>query len=252
MTRGNGPIPGRIGAVETPARWLDLPGRGRPTWEIDMSQGRPFIPAHEHQRNEKDRIRLPFRHLVDPQDPCYYDISMHLEMQRRAGVEIDQTVADNAVKFIHWKHDQTKAREEERKAFQRAQAREAEEAAEAWKARREEARAWKESPGIVYYILRGSLIKIGTTTRPRQRFDSLMPDVVLAVEAGDKELERIRHAQFEPLRDRNVGREYFTPGPELIALIRQLRDEGGVPHIPHASLVSREAAEAAVEELLAL
>ncbi|MFF2100959.1 hypothetical protein [Streptomyces sp. NPDC058202] len=217
-----------------------------------MGQGRPFIPAHEHQRNEKDRIRLPFRHLVDPEDPLYYDISFHLEMQRRAGVEIDQTVADNAVKYIHWQKDRIKAQEDERRAFQRAQAREAQEAAEAWKARREEARAWKESPGIVYYILRGSLIKIGTTTRPRQRFDSLMPDAVLAVEAGDKELERIRHTQFGFLRDPNVGREYFTPGPELLALIRKLREDGGVPHIPHASLVSREAAEAAVEELLAL
>ncbi|MGW0905011.1 hypothetical protein [Streptomyces sp. NPDC002853] len=217
-----------------------------------MSQGRPFIPAHEHQRSQKDRIRLPFRHLVDPQDPYYYDISMHLEMERRAGIEIDQTVADNAVKFIHWKHGQAKAKEEERRAFQRAQAREAQEAAEAWKVRREEARAWKESPGIVYYILRGPLIKIGTTTRPRARFDSLMPDAVLAVEPGDKELEGLRHTQFEPLRDRNVGREYFTPGSELIAHIRVLREEQGVPHIPHASLVSREAAEATVTELLAL
>jgi hypothetical protein len=217
-----------------------------------MGNGRPFIPAHEHQRSEKDRIRLPFRHLVDPQDPYYYDISMHLEMQRRAGIEIDQTVADNAVKFIHWKHGQTEEREEKRRAFEAAQAKEAQQEADAWKARRAAAERWKQSPGIVYYILRGSLIKIGTTTRPRQRFDSLMPDAVLAIEDGDKELERIRHTQFEPLRDRNVGREYFTPGPELITLIRQLREEGGIPHIPHASLVSREAAEAAVEELLAL
>lgn len=217
-----------------------------------MANGRPFIPAHEHQKSEKERIRLPFRHLVDPQDPYYYDISLHLEMQRRAGIEIDQTVADNAVKFIHWKHGQTREREEKRRAFESAQAKEAQQEAEAWKARRAAAARWKQSPGIVYYILRGSLIKISTTTRPRQRFDSLMPDAVLAIEDGDKELERIRHTQFEPLRDRNVGREYFTPGPELIALIRKLREEGGVPHIPHASLVSREAAEAAVEELLAL
>ncbi|MFD4547268.1 hypothetical protein [Streptomyces sp. NPDC058466] len=217
-----------------------------------MSQGRPFIPAHEHQRNEGDRIRLPYRHLLDPQDPLYYEISLHLEMQRRAGVEIDQTVADNAVKFIHWKNDEVKSSEDKRREFQAKQAQEALNEIEAWKARRIAAEHWKKSPGIVYYILRGSLIKIGTTTRPRQRFDSLMPDAVLAIESGDKELEHLRHVQFEPIRDRNVGREYFNPGPELIALIRQLREEGGVPHIPHASLVSREAAEAAVEELLAL
>lgn len=217
-----------------------------------MAKGRPFIPAHEHQKSERDRIRLPFRHLVDPQDPYYYDISFHLEMQRRAGIEIDQAVADNAVKFIHWKHGQTQEREAKRRAFETAQARDAQVQAEAWKERRAAVKRWKESPGIVYYVLRGPLIKIGTTTRPRKRFDALMPDAVLAIEPGDKELERIRHTQFEPLRDRNVGREYFTPGRELIDLIRQLREEGGVPYIPHASLVSREAAEAAVEELLAL
>lgn len=217
-----------------------------------MGQGRPFIPAHDHQKNEKDRIRLPFRHLVDPQDPYYYDISLHLEMQRRAGIEIDKAVADNAVKFIHWKKEQVKTGEEKRKAFERAQSMQAAQEAEAWKARREAARHWRESPGIVYYILRGTLIKIGTTTRPRRRFDSLMPDAVLAIEPGNKELERLRHTQFGPLRDRDVGREYFTPGPALLDLIRQLREEQGVPHIPHASLVSREAAEATVAELLAL
>ena len=217
-----------------------------------MGNGKPFIPAHEHQKNEKDRIRLPFRHLVDPQDPYYYDISLHLEMQRRAGIEIDQTIADNAVKFIHWKNEQVKSSEAKRKAFEEAQAQEASREIEAWKARREAVRRWKESPGIVYYILRGVLIKIGTTTRPRQRFDSLMPDAVLAIEPGNKDLERLRHTQFGPLRNRDVGREYFTPGPALLDLIRQLRKEQGVPHIPHASLVSREAAEATVAELLAL
>jgi hypothetical protein len=77
-----------------------------------------------------------------------------------------------------------------------------------------------------------------------------MPDAVLAIEPGDPELERLRHTQFASLRDRNVGREHFTPGPDLISLIRELRKEQGVPYIPHASLVSREAAEEAVRELL--
>lgn len=217
-----------------------------------MSQGRPFIPAHERQRDERDRTRLPFRHLVDPQDPYYYDISMHLEMQRRAGIEIDQTIADNAVKFIHWKHGLTKERDERRRAAEAAQARQARTDAEVWRARREAAKQWKESPGIVYYILRGSLIKIGTTVRPRQRFDALMPDAVLAVEPGDPELERLRHVQFASLRERKVGREYFTPGPDLIEFIRALRAEHGVPDVPHASLIDRDTADQTVKDLLAL
>ncbi|WP_089117116.1 GIY-YIG nuclease family protein [Streptomyces sp. SS07] len=217
-----------------------------------MAQGRPFIPAHELQKREQDRIRLPFRHLVDPQDPYYYDISLYLEMQRRAGVEIDQAIADNAVKFIHWKHQNVKDGEAKRREFEAKQAKEAKQEIEAWKARKEAAERWKTSDGIVYYILRGPLIKIGTTTRPRSRFDTLMPDAVLAIEPGGKDLERLRHTEFASLRDPNVGREYFTPGSDLLDLIRQLREEGGVPHIPHASLISREAAELAVKELLAL
>jgi hypothetical protein len=172
-------------------------------------------------------------------------------MQRRAGVEIDQTVADNAVKFIHWKKENLRDSETRRKEFEAKQAQEASQEIDAWKARREAARRWDASPGIVYYILRGPLIKIGTTTRPRKRFDTLMPDAVLAIEPGDKELERLRHTQFVSLRDPDVGREYFTPGRDLIDLILRLREEQGIPHIPHASLVSRESAEATVTDLLA-
>lgn len=218
-----------------------------------MGKGRPFIPAHEYQRdpNDRPRIRTPYRHLLNDGDPYYYEIAVHLHTMKEAGVEINQTVADNAVKLIHWEHECSSRRrnafDEEREKRDREHAEEA----ERWIQEREASERWAESPGIVYYILRGPLIKIGTTTRPRKRFDALMPDAVLATEPGDQELERARHAQFGPLREQGVGREYFTPGPPLISLIRELRDAHGVPDAPHASLISREEAKARTEELLA-
>jgi len=219
-----------------------------------MTKGRPFIPAHEQQRalRDKSRIRTPYRHLVDPQDPYYYEICIELMMMQRAGVEMNQAAADIATKLVRHKL----GTEEELKARQRANQernrREQEERAKAWAEERAARDQWRESDGIVYYILRGSLVKIGTTTQPMKRFSALMPDAVLATEPGDVELEKIRHTQFADLRNPNIGNEYFHPAAPLIAHVRALRDEHGVPNIPHASLLSRETAEAAVKELLAL
>ncbi|MCI3277634.1 GIY-YIG nuclease family protein [Streptomyces cylindrosporus] len=81
---------------------------------------------------------------------------------------------------------------------------------------------------IVYYVLRGPLVKIGTTVRPARRFAALMPDAILAVEPGDKRRERQRHAEFRPLR---VGTsEYFQRSQELDAHIERVRAEFGAPN----------------------
>ncbi len=213
-----------------------------------MVKRKPFIPQ---QREGRSKIRLPFRHLLDPGDPHYYEISVHLEKMRRAGVEIDQATADNATKLIRWEREQPRIREEARMAAVQEQLDKYVPLATDWAAYRDAANRWKTSPGIVYYLLRGSLIKIGTTTRPRARFDALMPDAVLAVEPGDPALERIRHDQFGPFRNRDVGREHFDPNPVLINHIRKLREQYGVPDSPHLSLMPQEDAVVRVKELLA-
>ncbi|MFJ5217190.1 GIY-YIG nuclease family protein [Streptomyces sp. NPDC088354] len=83
-------------------------------------------------------------------------------------------------------------------------------------------------PSIVYYVLRGPLVKIGTTINPASRFASLMPDDILAVEPGDRLDERQRHLQFRHLR---VGTsEYFQQADDLTAHVRSIRCEYGAPN----------------------
>lgn len=217
-----------------------------------MSQGRPFIPEHDRQRAlHAGPLRTPYRHLLDEQDPHYLEIAFHLHTMNQAGVEIDQKAADNAAKLIHWEREHGTRRrnawtdEREQEEAKRATA------AERWIKEHEASERWTQSPGIVYYLLRGSLIKIGTTIRPKKRFDTLMPDAVLATEPGDRELESARHTQFASHRDPTVGREHFKPGRQLIDLIRELRTSHGIPDVPHASFLSREKAIEVVDTLLA-
>lgn len=90
-------------------------------------------------------------------------------------------------------------------------------------------RLWPEQgdePSIVYYIRRGRLIKIGTTTRPEQRFRNLVPDEILAWEPGGRNEEQARHRQFAHLRE---GGEYFRPGQDLQAHCRATRKRHGNP-----------------------
>ncbi len=80
---------------------------------------------------------------------------------------------------------------------------------------------------IVYYVRRGNLIKIGTTTSPRSRFGDLLPDEILAVEPGGRPEEIRRHKQFRHIRCRG---EYFRYTPELRDHIAAIRASGGEPN----------------------
>lgn len=82
------------------------------------------------------------------------------------------------------------------------------------------------SRSIVYYIRRGSLIKIGTTVDPYTRFRDLIPDEILAVEPGGRAQEQMRHRQFQHLR---AGGEYFRDEPELRDHAGRIRDTYGAP-----------------------
>jgi len=73
---------------------------------------------------------------------------------------------------------------------------------------------------VVYYLRQGDRIKIGTTASPRQRFQAIWHEQVLAFERGDRHLERRRHQQFA--EDRFAGSEWFRTTPRLeehIALV---------------------------------
>ena len=81
--------------------------------------------------------------------------------------------------------------------------------------------------GIVYYILFGNRIKIGTSATLRSRLDSLPRGVkVLATEPGSREVERKRHEQFADCR---VGGEWFRMTRPLLAHVANLAlSEGDV------------------------
>jgi hypothetical protein len=73
---------------------------------------------------------------------------------------------------------------------------------------------------VVYYLRHGGRIKIGTTASPRQRFQAIWHEQLLAFERGDRHLERRRHQQFA--EDRFTGSEWFRTTPRLEEHIAQV------------------------------
>jgi hypothetical protein len=93
-----------------------------------------------------------------------------------------------------------------------------------------------EGPGVVYYIGNPATqsVKIGTTTRLRDRFAAIRcrnPEaMLLATEPGHYELERARHAQFKHIQVKQRGhKEWFTKTAELMEHITEVRREHGDP-----------------------
>lgn len=81
---------------------------------------------------------------------------------------------------------------------------------------------------LVYFARRERLIKIGWTSRLPQRMQALGARP-LAVEPGDYVRERQIHQRFAHLLADAVGREWFHPGPDLIAYMNELRQADGYP-----------------------
>lgn len=96
--------------------------------------------------------------------------------------------------------------------------------------------------GLVYYVQIANHIKIGYTTKLRQRLQTLRVDpfALLAIELGSPDLERVRHRDFAACR---IGRrEDFELTPELQAHITRMRAAYGVPSwaiLPNTSVVTR-------------
>lgn len=84
---------------------------------------------------------------------------------------------------------------------------------------------------VVYYLDLGSAIKIGTSVSLKARLKSLRlkPDVVMATEPGDVELERERHREFAHLRIDRA--ENFRPEVDLLLHVKRVREENGPPQI---------------------
>ena len=144
--------------------------------------------------------------LIDTTDDAWPATAGVLREMMLAGVELDETAVTIAVKLARKRWDQT--------------------VTALPSLRRERITLASASTAIVYYIRRGDLIKIGTTTDPVDRFTSLLPDEILAFEPGSYADETFRHHQFGHLRCQG---EHFAPEPELMAHIQHIRNLYGEP-----------------------
>ncbi|NWF25256.1 hypothetical protein HW130_03085 [Streptomyces sp. PKU-EA00015] len=178
--------------------------------EIDVHQSSPFVP-----QSIKDRATGPRRsialliHQVDTKDPAFPFVAKALQDMAAAGVELDATAIGIAAKLGRKAHE-----EETRKRH-----------------------AKPERLSIVYYVRRGDLVKIGTTSNPVARFISLMPDEIMAHEPGGHDLEMTRHRQFAADRVAKKG-EYFRQSQRLLAHIAAVRELHGAPDISWSSVAS--------------
>lgn len=76
----------------------------------------------------------------------------------------------------------------------------------------------------VYYVEADGLVKIGYTANLSQRMRAYPPSsVLLAVEAGGRDLERRRHAQFA--RYLKVGREWHSRSEEILRHVNEINGE---------------------------
>lgn len=92
-----------------------------------------------------------------------------------------------------------------------------------------EVKRGNREPSVVYYGRIGDYIKIGYTTRLRNRLSTLRVDELLAVEPGGADLERERHHQFAAERI-DLRRENFRPSAALSEHILAARAKHGLPH----------------------
>lgn len=107
-----------------------------------------------------------------------------------------------------------------------------EEAAQRARESREHQERIRPAVDVVYYVQLGpDRIKIGYTARFNERMGALRvydEANILAVEPGNRKVEKRRHYQFADLRY-HTHREDFQAGSELLEHIDQIRAEHGEP-----------------------
>jgi hypothetical protein len=162
--------------------------------------------AADHSSNVGDRI--PHSDKVAHDDPARSYILITLARMEQSGVELDDRAVEIATQLGRRRYEEAQAGEEGRDEQLRARVLAARD-------------AWK-----VYYVRCGHLIKIGYTADLGQRFTTIRPNEVLALEPGGQDVETRRHRQFAELR---ASGEYFHPGPALQSHIVGLRNAYGSP-----------------------
>lgn len=83
------------------------------------------------------------------------------------------------------------------------------------------------TPGAVYFIRKGDLLKIGWTSNVAKRFGHLSPDAVFHIEPGTRQDEANYHSMFhEHLRE---GREWFACNDETMNIVDSIQRKGAKP-----------------------
>lgn len=193
------------------ARWENWAAGQKETTLVQPRRTRASTrnPYSTKQSSNSGR-RIPHIDKIPADVPDRYDILITLHRFEEAGVEIDDRAVEIATKYTRWHHALSEAEREKHQA-QMLAARQAQQERECW----------------VYYIRIGRLIKIGMTTNLVSRFTSIRPNEVLFIEPGGAELESEMHRRFASMR---AGGEFFHPGPELQAHIKNMRAEFGPPN----------------------
>ncbi|MEU4502645.1 GIY-YIG nuclease family protein [Streptomyces sp. NPDC024089] len=163
------------------------------------------------------------RHIPAPDDPVFPHFTFVVTEWVSAGIEMTDDLMAAALTLAT---SQVERRRQQQAAEDRQQERYAARAANPPRPG-----AFGDAPdGVVYYIRRGDYVKIGTTTRLRNRMRDLMPDEVLAVEPGSYKLEGEMHLQFAALR-LHPSCEYFHLTGELKAHIEDVLNRCGPPPV---------------------
>lgn len=158
-----------------------------------------------HDHGERETLPAA-ADLIDTTDPAFEAVARLLIDLRDAGADLTEDTVRAAVKLGRHYHRREK-NPSELINFQ-------------WSGNLDQE--------VVYYMRFGTLVKIGTSARFIQRFFTLRPDEVLAIEPGSYDLEHKRHRQFRHLHSHN---EMFFPGRALIEHIRRVQKEHGKPRV---------------------
>jgi|SRR5690606_2816980 len=143
--------------------------------------------------------------LLDENDPASRQITQTLLIFAASGIELSPTAIEMAIKVGRYNH------------------RTEEEASLADRGLKPD-----QEGGVVYYVRRGSMVKIGTTINMQKRMTAILPDEILATEPGSYSLEAQRHREFRSLRVRGQV-EWFHAGPPLQEHIRTVLALHGEP-----------------------
>lgn len=143
--------------------------------------------------------------LLNENDPAYRRITQTLLTFSASGIELSRQAVEMAIKVGRYQHRIDEELDESTRGLKPDQ-----------------------EGGVVYYVRRGSMIKIGTTINMQKRMTAVLPDEILATEPGSYSLEAQRHREFRKIRVQGQA-EWFHAAPALQEHIRTIRALYGEP-----------------------